>query len=30
MGIVIWIALANTAFTFTLWNHMLRALAAVE
>ena len=29
-GIVIWLALVNTAFAFTLWNHTLRTLTAVE
>jgi drug/metabolite transporter (DMT)-like permease len=28
--IVLWLALANTAFAFTLWNHTLRTLSAVE
>ena len=28
--IVIWLALVNTAFAFTLWNHTLRELSAVE
>lgn len=27
---VIWLALVNTAFAFTLWNHTLRTLTAVE
>jgi len=29
-GIVGWLALVNTAFAFTLWNHTLRTLSAVE
>lgn len=29
-GIILWLALANTAFAFTLWNHTLRALTAAE
>lgn len=28
--IVLWLAVVNTAFAFTLWNHTLRALSAVE
>ena len=28
--IVLWLALVNTAFAFTLWNHTLRTLSAVE
>jgi drug/metabolite transporter (DMT)-like permease len=28
--IVVWLALVNTAFAFTLWNHTLRTLTAVE
>ena len=28
--IVIWLAIVNTALTFTLWNHTLRTLTAVE
>lgn len=28
--IVVWLALVNTAFAFTLWNHTLRTLSAVE
>jgi len=28
--IIIWLALVNTAFAFTLWNHTLRRLTAVE
>ncbi len=29
-AIVIWLAVINTAFAFTLWNHTLRTLTAVE
>ena len=29
-GIVLWLALVNTAFAFTLWNHTLRSLSAME
>jgi drug/metabolite transporter (DMT)-like permease len=29
-GIVLWLAVVNTAFAFTLWNHTLRALTATE
>jgi len=29
-GIVLWLAIANTAFAFTLWNHTLRSLSATE
>lgn len=29
-GIVLWLAVANTAFAFTLWNHTLRSLTATE
>lgn len=29
-GIIAWLALVNTAFTFTLWNHTLRTLSAME
>lgn len=29
-GIVAWLALVNTAFAFTLWNHTLRTLSAME
>ena len=29
-AIVIWLAVVNTAFAFTLWNHTLRTLTAVE
>jgi drug/metabolite transporter (DMT)-like permease len=28
--IITWLALVNTAFAFTLWNHTLRTLSAVE
>jgi drug/metabolite transporter (DMT)-like permease len=28
--IVLWLAIVNTAFAFTLWNHTLRILSAVE
>ena len=28
--IIIWLAVVNTAFAFTLWNHTLRQLSAVE
>lgn len=28
--IVVWLALVNTAFAFTLWNHTLRTLSAME
>ncbi|MFL7871148.1 MAG: DMT family transporter [Anaerolineales bacterium] len=28
--IIIWLAVVNTAFAFTLWNHTLRTLTAVE
>lgn len=28
-GIILWLALVNTAFAFTLWNHTLRTLSAV-
>jgi drug/metabolite transporter (DMT)-like permease len=28
--IIIWLAVVNTAFAFTLWNHTLRRLTAVE
>ena len=27
---IIWLALVNTAFAFTLWNHTLRTLSAME
>jgi drug/metabolite transporter (DMT)-like permease len=29
-GIILWLALVNTAFAFTLWNHTLRILSATE
>lgn len=29
-GFIIWMAVVNTAFAFTLWNHTLRTLTAVE
>jgi drug/metabolite transporter (DMT)-like permease len=29
-GIILWLALVNTAFAFTLWNHTLRVLSAME
>lgn len=29
-GIVVWLAVVNTAFAFTLWNHTLRTLTAME
>ena len=29
-AIIVWLAVINTAFAFTLWNHTLRTLAAVE
>lgn len=29
-GIILWLALVNTALAFTLWNHTLRTLSAVE
>jgi drug/metabolite transporter (DMT)-like permease len=29
-ALVAWLAMANTAFAFTLWNHTLRTLTAVE
>jgi drug/metabolite transporter (DMT)-like permease len=29
-GIVLWLAVVNTAFAFTLWNHTLRSLTATE
>ena len=29
-GIVLWLAVVNTALAFTLWNHTLRKLTAVE
>jgi len=30
LAIIVWLALVNTAFTFTLWNHTLRTLSALE
>jgi drug/metabolite transporter (DMT)-like permease len=29
-GIIIWLAVVNSAFAFTLWNHTLRTLSAME
>jgi drug/metabolite transporter (DMT)-like permease len=29
-GILAWLAIVNTAFAFTLWNHTLRTLSAME
>jgi len=29
-GIILWLAVVNTAFAFTLWNHTLRTLRAME
>ena len=29
-AIIVWLAVVNTAFAFTLWNHTLRILSAVE
>ena len=29
-GIILWLAVVNTAFAFTLWNNTLRTLTAVE
>jgi drug/metabolite transporter (DMT)-like permease len=29
-GIILWLAVVNTAFAFTLWNHTLRTLPAME
>ena len=29
-AIIAWLAVVNTAFAFTLWNHTLRTLSAVE
>ena len=29
-GLILWLAIVNTAFAFTLWNHTLRTLSAVE
>ena len=28
--LILWLAVVNTAFAFTLWNHTLRTLSAVE
>ncbi|MCB0005996.1 MAG: DMT family transporter, partial [Anaerolineales bacterium] len=28
--IILWLAVVNTAFAFTLWNHTLRTLSAME
>ncbi len=30
LAIILWLALTNTAFAFTLWNHILRTLTAME
>ncbi len=30
LTVIIWLALVNTAFAFTLWNHTLRSLPAME
>jgi drug/metabolite transporter (DMT)-like permease len=30
IAIIIWLAVVNTAFAFTLWNHTLRTLTAIE
>lgn len=30
LAVITWLALVNTAFAFTLWNHTLRTLTAVE
>lgn len=30
IGIIVWLAIVNTAFAFTLWNHTLRTLPAAE
>lgn len=30
LAIIVWLAVINTAFAFTLWNHTLRTLTAVE
>jgi drug/metabolite transporter (DMT)-like permease len=30
LGIIVWLAMVNTAFAFTLWNQTLRTLTAVE
>ena len=29
-GIIAWLAVVNTAFAFTVWNHTLQTLTAVE
>lgn len=29
-GIILWLAVVNTAFAFTLWNHTLRTISAAE
>jgi len=29
-GIIVWLAVVNTAFAFTVWNHTLRTLSAIE
>ncbi|MGB3713305.1 MAG: EamA family transporter [Candidatus Promineifilaceae bacterium] len=29
-GIIVWLAVVNSAFAFTLWNHTLRTLSAME
>lgn len=29
-GLILWLAVVNTAFAFTLWNHTLRTLSAME
>jgi drug/metabolite transporter (DMT)-like permease len=29
-AIILWLAIVNTAFAFTLWNHTLRTLTAME
>ena len=29
-GIIVWLAVVNTAFAFSLWNHTLRTLSAME
>lgn len=29
-AIIVWLAVVHTAFTFTLWNHTLRTLSAIE
>jgi drug/metabolite transporter (DMT)-like permease len=30
VAIIVWLAVVNTAFAFTLWNHTLRTLTAIE